>query len=147
MKDFFIDKLAYDLEVNKRFLDVMFSHENKMNDYILKSFSHIVNAHHIWNSRILKQESDFGVWEVHVANSLTILIEKLNEQSIQLIEKYELSDIVVYVNSEGEKFMNSMEDIIYHILNHSNYHRAQIAVEMRSLGITPPESNFIVYKR
>lgn len=147
MKDFFIDKLAYDLEVNKRFLDVMFSHENKMNDYILKSFSHIVNAHHIWNSRILKQESDFGVWEVHVANSLTILIEKLNEQSIQLIEKYELSDSVVYVNSEGEKFMNSMEDIIYHILNHSNYHRAQIAVEMRSLGITPPESNFIVYKR
>ena len=40
-------------------------------------------------------------------------------------------------------------DILYHILNHSTYHRAQIARELRELrelGITPPSFNFISFK-
>jgi uncharacterized damage-inducible protein DinB len=37
-------------------------------------------------------------------------------------------------------------DVLYHILNHSNYHRGQIAKDLRDHGLEVPSYNFITFK-
>lgn len=37
-------------------------------------------------------------------------------------------------------------DILYHVLTHSTYHRAQIAKEARDLGIPVASANFILMR-
>ncbi|QLH28398.1 MAG: hypothetical protein HWD63_02710 [Candidatus Parvibacillus calidus] len=39
-----------------------------------------------------------------------------------------------------------MKDIIFHIINHSTYHRGQIAMEFRQSGLEPLNTDYIFYK-
>jgi uncharacterized damage-inducible protein DinB len=40
-----------------------------------------------------------------------------------------------------------MADLIRHVVNHSTYHRGQLATQLRQLGQIPPATDFIVYRR
>lgn len=48
---------------------------------------------------------------------------------------------------KGQKFDSSMQDILFHIINQSTYHRGQIAMEFRNSGIEPINTEYILYKR
>ena len=50
-------------------------------------------------------------------------------------------------NSKGETFSNKIKDILFHIINHSTYHRAQIATDLKQNGIEPINTDYIFYKR
>jgi uncharacterized damage-inducible protein DinB len=32
----------------------------------------------------------------------------------------------------------------YHLLNHQSYHRGQVTTQLRLLGVTPPQVDFLV---
>ncbi|MGYP003599610475 len=44
-------------------------------------------------------------------------------------------DKISYRNSKGNAFENYVQEIFVHFINHSTYHRAQIAVLMKQLGV------------
>jgi len=48
---------------------------------------------------------------------------------------------------EGEKLANNIKDIVVHVINHSTYHRAQIALLVRQSGGEPAKTDYIVYQR
>jgi uncharacterized damage-inducible protein DinB len=48
---------------------------------------------------------------------------------------------------KGEKFANTIKDIIVHVINHSKYHRAQIAQLISLSGGEPAKTDYIVYQR
>jgi uncharacterized damage-inducible protein DinB len=54
---------------------------------------------------------------------------------------------VKYQNTKGEKFENSIKDITTHVINHSTYHRAQIAQHIKRANGTPAVTDYIVYQR
>jgi uncharacterized damage-inducible protein DinB len=54
-----------------------------------------------------------------------------------------LDDKVEYRNSKGEKWSSRVEDILIHVLFHSAYHRGQIALQMRAIGVDPAYTDFI----
>jgi uncharacterized damage-inducible protein DinB len=66
---------------------------------------------------------------------------------IDEINEEELSKEISYVNSKGEKFTNTIQQIMTHVINHSTYHRAQVAAAVRQLGHSPAVSDYIVYCR
>lgn len=145
MKDFFIDKFEYDFRSNQKWVDVLMKHEDELSDFVLKSMSHIINVHHIWISRILEKKAESHTWDILPINYWDQLMHDNLRQTIEYLEHIESSEKIDYHSEEGVKLSKSSVDILYHILNHSNYHRAQIAMELRKLGITPPSFNFITY--
>ncbi|MDG1333554.1 MAG: DinB family protein [Crocinitomicaceae bacterium] len=145
MKDFFIDKFEYDFRSNQKWVEVLQKNEDQLSDFVRKSMSHVINVHHIWISRILDKKAESHTWDVLPIDFWDQLMHDNLCQTIEYLEHVDHSEKVDYHSEEGVKLSKSSVDILYHILNHSNYHRAQIAMELRKLDITPPSFNFIAY--
>lgn len=116
-------------------------------DNTLKVFSHILNAQKIWNSRITNEDFRLDVWKVHSNEDLEELENSNFKRSLEILENKELEKIIFYKNSKGEQFQNSVQEILFHVVNHSTYHRGQIALQMRKNGLEPVASDYIIYKR
>lgn len=50
-------------------------------------------------------------------------------------------------NSKGETYSHTYGDSMKHLINHSTYHRGQIAALMRQKGIPPPPTDYIRFAR
>ena len=146
MKDFFKEILVYNFEMNNKLITLFENHSSEISEKTQLLLSHLVNAQHIWNNRILKQDSAHKVWEIL---SLEIL-KKINSENLEtselILQDFQLETIIDYKNTSGESFKRMLKDIIFHYCNHSNYHRAQIATELKTSNITPPVTDFIYYK-
>jgi len=147
MKDFYKDKFKYDFDINQKIIQNLIENEEKLNDRILTLISHILNAHHIWNSRMLNTQIVHKVWDVYSCDKMLDINAENYTNSIQAIDNFDLSESVDYVTMIQEPFTNSRQDILYHILNHSNYHRAQINTELKNLGLSSTITDYIFYKR
>jgi uncharacterized damage-inducible protein DinB len=67
--------------------------------------------------------------------------------SLHIINNFYLTETINYRNSKGAMFGNITRDILFHIINHSTYHRAQIAFEFKQNNLEPIVSDYIFYKR
>jgi uncharacterized damage-inducible protein DinB len=110
-------------------------------------FNHILNTHEVWNSRINLQEPCFGAWEIHPASQFKILDHANYLNSLIIINSPDLENVINYSNSKAQFFTNSIRDILFHIINHSTYHRGQIAMELRTGQIDPVVTDYILYRR
>jgi uncharacterized damage-inducible protein DinB len=50
-----------------------------------------------------------------------------------------------YTNLKGERWRYPLWQQLYHVVNHSTYHRGQVVTMLRRLGATPPSTDFLVY--
>ncbi len=50
-----------------------------------------------------------------------------------------------YTNVQGEVWRYPLSQQLYHVVNHSTYHRGQVAAMLRHLGATPAATDFLVY--
>ena len=146
IKEFFLDKFDYDFRSNVRWIETLQKHEDELTDFVLKSFSHIINVHHIWIHRILELPAESHTWDVLPLDYWEKLTHENHMKTEDYLEKNEFDGKIEYTSEEGVPLEKDIVDILYHILNHSNYHRAQIALELRKNGIQPPVFNFISFK-
>ena len=108
--------------------------------------NHIVNAHQIWNARILT-EQELGVWQMNEWDDVLAIHNANYAKTIQIINQVDMGLVLQYANSSGLRFSNKIKDILFHVINHSTYHRAQIATELKNSGIEPILTDYIFYKR
>lgn len=147
MHTLFKDFLEYNHYANKRFIKC-FIEDGFRNEKGIKLFSHIINAHHIWLARIREETPMFEVWELHVINSFSKVDEENYQQSLKLLqEEKDLDRVVRYTTTKGDPYQNSVQEILLHAVNHSTYHRGQVAALIRESGLEPPVSDYIFYKR
>jgi uncharacterized damage-inducible protein DinB len=113
---------------------------------------HMVAAEKIWLSRLVGKPEDSlmapqdapmlqslkPIWE-QVAAGMARFLAKLDDRSLQRD--------VEYTTTEGRKYSNSNEQILQHVVNHSSYHRGQIASMMRQVGAEPVNTDLIVFFR
>lgn len=50
-----------------------------------------------------------------------------------------------YENLQGERWEYSLGHMLQHVVNHSSYHRGQVAMLLRQLGREPPATDFLIY--
>lgn len=55
--------------------------------------------------------------------------------------------IISYRNLSGQPFSDPLNNLLRHVVNHSTYHRGQVATQMSQLGVKPPSTDLIVYLR
>ena len=58
-----------------------------------------------------------------------------------------LNNVYKYANNKGEPCEDCLYDILFHVINHSTHHRAQISKILRQHDIAPPIMDYIAYAR
>jgi len=147
MEKFFRELFDYHSHCNQEIFHLIDRHREATSYRSLQLFNHIINAHHIWNNRIIGQNALYGVWDTHDFKSLENINIDNTLISLNIIERYDLEISVDYSNSTGEPFTNKIRDILFHIINHSTHHRAQIGIDMKLSNVTPIPMDYIFYKR
>lgn len=108
----------------------------------------MLNAHHLWNARIIGKEPQYDVWQVHQVKDWADIHYENQRASFEITSNADdFEKRIDYDNSEGRLFTNTLQDILFHIINHSTHHRGQIATDFRANGLTPEALDYVFYKR
>jgi uncharacterized damage-inducible protein DinB len=112
--------------------------------------SHIISAQKIWLNRVLGKDINIDPWQKLTEEEWIPQSTPLTAEWINLLESLHEEDFekrIEYLNMRGERFSNTIKDIIVHVINHSTYHRAQIAHLIKKSGEEPARTDYIVYQR
>jgi uncharacterized damage-inducible protein DinB len=107
---------------------------------------HLVGTEHLWHARIRGQKSPMAIWPDLALSSFgaeIALLAGIWQDCLGGPEAVRLGQPVDYVNSKGERFTSSVEDILTHVVFHGSYHRGQIAASMREGGFEPAYTDYI----
>ena len=141
-------------DVLREISDEIYFKENKSSfPSIGKTVVHIWGAQNIWLKRMqgeslttwphqADQDSKEGQLNGMVQSSQNIL------DFIKSKDEAFLSSLYSYTNMKGEPFRDPVEDTLFHVVNHSTYHRGQIITMLREAGVTKVSStDLILYLR
>ena len=146
LKSHFLNLFDYNNQINFSLLNQLKEYWNFLDEKPKDLLSHIINAHQIWNARILNHSQN-KPWDklslelLPDLNSLNFINSKF------IIENIELTQTISYRNTKGESFKNNISEILFHCINHSTYHRAQIATLLRNQKLEPLNTDYIFHKR
>ncbi|MCX2679253.1 damage-inducible protein DinB [Galbibacter sp. EGI 63066] len=146
MKTFFKDIFEYHNHFNQKLADLLIENKDRISERTIPLFSHNVNAHQIWNSRIIGMES-LGINEVHTLEKCKEIDQMNHTDTLKILSGFDLDKKMKYKNSKGYKFENSIQHVLFHIVNHHTHHRGQIISDLRQNGIVPLKTDYIFYKR
>ncbi len=134
--------------------DEIYFKENKSSfPSIAKTVLHMWGAQNIWLKRL--QGESLATWphepdQDSKEGQLNGLI-KSAEDILDLVKSKDdafLSSLYSYTNMKGELFTDSVEDTLFHVVNHSTYHRGQLITMLREAGVTKvPGTDLIHYLR
>ena len=55
--------------------------------------------------------------------------------------------VIEYRNFKGDPFSSRLWPLVQHVTNHGSYHRGQVAVFLRQLGLKPPTTDLVAFDR
>jgi uncharacterized damage-inducible protein DinB len=116
------------------------------------TLAHIYGAEWIWLERwhgripsALPSADDFpdfnsvrSRWAQHEANLDSFVVS---------LTTSELERVIKYKNTQGTPFEGPLWPMLQHVVNHSSYHRGQIATLLRQLGAKPVSTDLILFHR
>ncbi|WP_420321113.1 DinB family protein [Flagellimonas sp.] len=147
MQALFNQLFDYNFYCNKKLIEQCTGME-KVPEKCIVLFGHILNAHHIWNHRIVGKPYEFGAWQEHSVDDWGDIHYENQRTSFEIITNTDdFTKRIDYENNEGRMFANELKDILFHIINHSTHHRGQMLSDFRTNGLEPEPLDYIFYKR
>ena len=73
-------------------------------------------------------------------------IEVESQQFIDQLNALQLSEIVSYVNTKGERWAYPLWQQMIHQVNHATQHRSEVAVILTHFGYSPGDLDYLVYQ-
>jgi uncharacterized damage-inducible protein DinB len=116
----------------------------------MRLYAHILAAEHIWASRLAGKVPVHPVWpELSLAEcaGLSARNEAVYRDLLRSLDAAGLARAVPYVNSAGQAFTSTVEDILLHVCLHGQYHRGQVALLLREAGAAPATTDYIAFAR
>ena len=114
------------------------------------TLAHMYGAEWIWLERLrgtspasLPFSLDFP--DVATIRKRWLDVEREQREFLDFLDADRLSQVISYVNLKGESFAYPVGRLLHHIVNHSTYHRGQIATLLRQLGATPISTDMLLY--
>ena len=112
---------------------------------------HIVAARRMWLFRfgILQQKVELFPQDEEFSQlpGLVEEMERVWSQYLNGLDETELARVFEYQSYQGERFRNSIEEILTQLFGHSWYHRGQISQLLRSIGAEPAVTDFVFWSR
>lgn len=150
MKDHLVTMLKYTIWANEASYESVIK-TDKVDVRAYSLLSHIIASQKIWLSRVTDKASNpINPWEQFPHEDMLLLSRQIGEDWIKSVKDCTEENLyrdITYTNSRGEPFKNKFYDIAAHVINHSTYHRGQIAALVKKGGGIPAITDYIVYKR
>lgn len=148
MKEYFLKLYQYNAWSNARILSCL-QRQHVQDEKILTLMGHIVAAQFLWLHRVKGlPPPDVKLWGNYTLEQLKPMTEEAGKKWLQFVESQDsFNRELTYTNYVGEPYTNNVEMIMIHLVNHSSYHRAQIAMLLRQSGLEPINTDFITYDR
>lgn len=115
------------------------------------TLTHIVWAEWIWLQRwkgtspqVVFQGADFQHLGTLRVRWLDIEIEQ--RAFVEAVTTETLVAVVQYVNLQGQTWQYPLWRQMYHVVNHSSYHRGQLTTMLRQLEARPVPTDFLVFQ-
>lgn len=147
MKEFFRELFEYNHHMNQEFIAELLKQQQNIPEKSRLLMSHLLNAQHIWNSRIEKLEPRYKIWQLHEPGEWATIDSTNHLKTLELLNHVNFDQSIAYKTSQGQPFENTVRDILFHAVNHGTHHRGQIASDMKQNGFEPVVSDYIFYKR
>jgi len=114
------------------------------------TLAHVYGAEWIWlerwrgtSPRKLPFSLDFP--DVETIRSRWQDVEREQKEFLDSLDAGRLAEVISYVNLKGETFAYPLRRMLQHVVNHSTYHRGQVATLLRQLGATPLSTDLLLY--
>lgn len=150
MKTHFLKLFDYDRHANQLILQSIL--ETGAPEKPVKLMAHLLAAQSFWLNRCKTLPAPaFPLWPDWKAAALAPIIQENYSSLSEFIDQLKPEDFdqfINYQNTKGEKFSNSLSDILTHLINHGTHHRAQIGQLLKTAGLQQvPPTDYIFYLR
>lgn len=112
---------------------------------------HVVAARRMWLFRLgfLPEDTDLFTREISLAE-LPAYVEEMEKLWLEYLSRLtdeDIARIFEYRSYEGDRYRNTVDDILTQLFGHSWYHRGQIAMLLRSIGAEPAVTDLVFWTR
>jgi uncharacterized damage-inducible protein DinB len=133
--------------------------EEQLEAFVASSFpsisgtlGHIVGSEWLWLRRWLGDSpASMPAWVGKPAlTELKVQLAAVEAERTSFLARLtdaDLERVVSYRGTDGQSFSQVLGHLMRHVVNHSTYHRGQLATQLRQLGETPPSTDFTRYLR
>jgi len=148
MKAYFLKLYQYNAWANNRVLTCLVK-QNVESEKIRSIMGHILAAQFLWLHRIKGlPPAEVKLWGEYTLQQLARMSDESASLWLEFVEGTEdFNRELTYLNYTGDPYTNNVEMIMIHLVNHSTYHRAQIALLLRQEKLEPVNTDFITYDR
>src|SRR5579871_2730550 len=148
MKKYFLKLYEFNAWANRCVMKTL-NDQHVNHERILSLMGHIAAAEMLWLHRVKGlPKPDVKLWSTYSITELTPMLEKADELWLEYVKATERFDRELhYTNYTGDPYVNNVESIMIHTVNHASYHRAQVAMLLRQNGFEPVNTDFITYDR
>ncbi|MCK6617319.1 MAG: hypothetical protein L6Q51_06720 [Cyclobacteriaceae bacterium] len=148
MKPYFLKLYQYNEWANNRVVNALKS-QQVTDSKILEIMGHVVAAQLLWLHRVKHWPAPaVKLWGAYSLEEISSMSESACKQWLQYVAEHDtFNEELSYLNYKGEPYTNNIETIMIHLVNHSSYHRGQVALLMRQKGYEPVNTDFITYDR
>lgn len=108
--------------------------------------AHILAAEWLWMGRLKQDRSPVAVWPEWTLEQGDMELGRLKpawNAYLDTLRAEDLLALVAYVNTVGQAWTNTVQDILTHVPVHSAYHRGQIAYALGRAGGQAAYTDFI----
>ncbi len=117
---------------------------------IRDTLTHVVGSEWLWlrrwkgtSPRTSFQPADFP--QLAALRARWLAVEDEQSAFTESVDDELLLSPVAYVNLQGETWEYPLWRQMYHVVNHSSYHRGQVTTMLRQLGARPIATDFLVF--
>jgi uncharacterized damage-inducible protein DinB len=148
MKKHFLRLYEYNAWANKRVLDCLVL-QHVTDEKIMSVMGHVIAAQFLWLHRIQGlPPAEVKLWGEYKLEQLVRMSADITQRWIQFVtDTDDFNRDLSYNNYVGDPYVTNVEVIMNHLVNHSSYHRAQVAMLLRQKGYEPINTDFITYDR
>lgn len=115
---------------------------------LLGTLRHIVFAEWLWLRRwqgLPREPWTFDQVDLPRLWKHCLDVSTSRQAFLKSVRNDDLEKRITYTNDAGQKWTYTLGEMMQHLVNHSTYHRGQLASLLREIGVAPPPTDFLVY--
>ena len=138
---FFAEQLERDYAVNKRWLQFLEEHEDELTGEMQLLVSQLINAHHIWNCRLLGELPESELNDVMPTHHWEQLIRSNMLETQRFLDNFSDEEKISYHDSEGVQLEELAANMLFALLQNNHFYRAQLEFVCRKAGLSVPAAD------
>jgi len=119
--------------------------------FFLQQINHMIIVEDLFKARLTNQRTPHENTNTDIVPEFSVLTDRLSESGqwylsyASNLDKLNLEDFILFTFADGKPGSMSVAEILFHIINHSSYHRGSIAHALDLTNVPHPVDGYGIY--